>query len=55
MAYFLVHSLAICLYFSLLVLYYWATSGAKGSSGFGSSIRDIIDNKTLEIVKAGLH
>ena len=55
MAYFLVHSLAVSSYLCLSVLYMCAISGTRGSSGFGSVSREQIDNKTLLIVKAGLH
>ena len=30
-------------------------SGTRGSSGFGSSISELIDKRTFEIVNAGLH
>ena len=55
MAYFLVHSLAVASYFALSVLKIWAISGTKGSSGFGSVRRELIDKRTLEIVRAGDH
>lgn len=42
-AYFLVHSLAVPSYLALSVLYMFAISGTKGSSGFGSvSNEDIL-------------
>ena len=55
MAYFLVHSLAVASYFGLSVLYMWAISGTKGSSGLASVRRELIDSNTLEMVKAGDH
>ena len=41
--------------YALFVLYKFAKSGTNGSSGFGSSNKLLIDNKTLDIVKAGDH
>lgn len=46
MAYLLVHSWAISLYLLGFVLYILATSGTRGSSGFGSVSREHIDSKT---------
>ena len=46
MAYFLVHSLASSLYFSLSVLYTRAISGTKGSSGLASVSNEQIDSNT---------
>ena len=46
MAYFLVHSLDVSSYFGRLVLYMWAISGTKGSSGLGSVSKEQIDSKT---------
>jgi len=54
-AYFLVHSLANSVYFSLSVLNILAISGTNGSSGLGSHKREQIDNSTFEIVSAGDH
>ena len=54
-AYFLVHSLAVASYFGLSVLYIWAISGTKGSSGLASVRRELIDSNTLEMVRAGDH
>ena len=46
MAYFWVHSRAVSLYFFLSVLYILATSGTRGSSGFGSVSSEQIDSNT---------
>jgi len=54
-AYFLVHSLAVCVYFGLSCLYIRAISGTRGSSGFGSVSREHIESRTFDMVKAGLH
>lgn len=54
-AYFLVHSRAVSSYLARFVLYVWAISGTKGSSGLGSVNNEQIDNNTFEIVSAGLH
>jgi hypothetical protein len=55
MAYFLVHSLAVSLYFGLSVLYIRAMSGTSGSSGLGSFSNEQIDNNTFEFVRGGDH
>ena len=39
----------------LSVRYRCALSGTNGSSGFASVSSDEMDNKTFEIVRAGLH
>ena len=44
--YFLVHSLAVASYRVRSVLYKWAISGTRGSSGLGSVNIEQIDNKT---------
>lgn len=54
-AYFFVHSAAVCLYNAGFSLQTLAISGTNGSSGFGSSSRLQIDRSTLEMVRAGLH
>ena len=48
-------SLALASYLALSVLYKCAISGTSGSFGSGSVKRELIDNKTLKIVRAGLH
>ena len=48
MAYFLVHSLAVASYLGLSVLYIYAISGTKGSSGLGSVSNELIDNNTVD-------
>ena len=53
MAYFIVHYRAVSSYLFLSCLYWCAISGTSGSSGFGSVSSEHIDNKTLDIVKAG--
>lgn len=54
-AYLAVQSRAVASKACLFVLYWLAISGTRGSSGLGSVKRDEIDNKTLEMVSAGLH
>ena len=46
MAYFLHHSLASWLYFSLSVLKILAISGTRGSSGLGSHSREQMERST---------
>jgi len=46
MAYFWVQLLAVDSYLFLSVLYMWAISGTKGSSGFGSVNREQIESNT---------
>jgi hypothetical protein len=53
-AYFAVHSLAVNINSSFLVLYCVATNGSNGSSGLGSDIRELIDRTVFAIVSAGL-
>uniref|UniRef100_A0A0A9D8W3 Csu456(Uce) n=1 Tax=Arundo donax TaxID=35708 RepID=A0A0A9D8W3_ARUDO len=55
MAYLWVQVLAVFSYLCRSVLYMWAISGTRGSSGFGSVSSEQIDSNTLEIVSAGLH
>lgn len=55
MAYFLVHSLAVASYLTLSVLKIWAISGTKGSSGLGSVSKELMERRTLEMVRAGDH
>uniref|UniRef100_A0A2P2LG78 Ubiquitin-conjugating enzyme E2 10 n=1 Tax=Rhizophora mucronata TaxID=61149 RepID=A0A2P2LG78_RHIMU len=55
MAYFWVQLLAVVSYLLLSVLYMWAISGTRGSSGFGSVKREQIESNTLDMVRAGLH
>lgn len=52
---FFVHSFAVSLNFCLLLLYSWAISGTKGSSGLASVSNDEIESNTLEMVNAGDH
>lgn len=54
-AYFWVQLRAVVSYLALSVLYIWAISGTSGSSGFGSVNKEQMDNRTLDMVKAGLH
>lgn len=54
-AYLRVHSLAVASYLTLSFLNIWAISGTKGSSGLGSVNKELIDKRTLEIVRAGDH
>ena len=49
-AYFAVYSLAVCSYAARSVLYCFAISGTKGSSGFGSVSRLLIESKTNSIL-----
>ena len=53
-AYFCVHSRAILLNPWRSFLNFLAISGTRGSSGLGSVSNEQMDNKTLEIVSAGL-
>lgn len=46
MAYFWVQERAVVSYLALSVLYMWAISGTKGSSGFGSVSREHIESNT---------
>ena len=55
MAYFEVHSRAVLSCLARSVLRSCAISGTNGSSGLGSVKREQMDNRTLEIVRAGLH
>jgi len=55
MAYLPVHSLASWLYLPLSVLYIFAISGTRGSSGLGSVSIEQIDSNTLLMVRAGDH
>jgi len=55
MAYFWVHSLACWRYLELSFLKSFAISGTSGSSGLGSQSREQMDNRTLEMVRAGDH
>ncbi len=55
MAYFWVQLLAVVSYLARSVLYMWAISGTKGSSGFGSVNREQMESSTLDMVRAGLH
>lgn len=48
MAYFCVQFLAVPSYFDLSVLYMWAISGTRGSSGLGSVSSEHIDNSTCQ-------
>ena len=45
-AYFVVHSLAVTLYFERSVLYIRAISGTNGSSGLGSQSKEQMDKST---------
>ena len=51
----MVQSRAVASKACLLVLYWFAISGTRGSSGLGSVRSEDIDSKTREIVRAGLH
>ena len=55
MAYFWVQLRAVASYLVLSVLYMWAISGTRGSSGFGSVSSEQMESSTLEMVSAGLH
>jgi len=55
MAYFWVHSLACWRYLELSFLKSFAISGTRGSSGLGSQSKEQMDNRTLEMVRAGDH
>jgi len=48
MAYFWVQDRAVVSYFALSVLYMWAISGTKGSSGFGSVSSEHIERRTCK-------
>lgn len=50
MAYFWVQLLAVCSYFALSVLYMWAISGTRGSSGLGSVRSEQIESNTYNDV-----
>lgn len=50
MAYFWVHDRAVASYLALSVLYIWAISGTRGSSGLGSVSREQIDRRTCKIL-----
>ena len=51
----MVQSRAVASKACLLVLYWLAISGTRGSSGLGSVSNEDIDSKTREMVRAGLH
>lgn len=51
-AYFLVHSLAVASYRGRSVLYRWAISGVKGSSGFGSVKIEHMESNTVNACEA---
>merc|ERR1711915_857436 len=55
MAYFWVHSFACWRYLALSFLKSFAISGTRGSSGLGSQSSEQMDNRTLEMVRAGDH
>jgi hypothetical protein len=51
MAYFWVQLRAVDSYFDRSVLYMWAISGTRGSSGLGSVSREQMESKTCETFK----
>ena len=55
MAYFVVHCRAVSSYLALSVLYSWAISGTRGTSGLGSVRSEHMDSSTFEMVRAGDH
>jgi hypothetical protein len=52
--YFLVHSLAVDSYLALSVLYKFAISGTRGSSGLGSVRREQMERRTATGRRRGL-
>merc|ERR1711874_55312 len=54
-AYFCTHSRAVWSCLARSFKYTCAISGTNGSFGFGSVSNDDTDNKTFEMVSAGLH
>ena len=52
MAYFRVHSRAVASYLARSVLYKWAISGTRGSSGLGSVSIEQIDRSTVQRKRA---
>ena len=54
-AYLRVHSRAVASYLARSDLYWLAMSGTRGSSGFASVSRELIESKTFETVSAGDH